>query len=104
MAEPISTVHRSSSGARIWCGFVTDAHGPNGERPGCVRSAEFCAECGCWKDLRTAGCDACKHRVQYLERSIVDPDGHRSRLDAKNAWRRQERAAGRLNRLGRRTA
>jgi hypothetical protein len=43
MGAPISTVHRSSSGARIWCGFVTAAHGPNGGPLERVASEPFLA-------------------------------------------------------------
>ncbi len=38
MGAPISTVHGSSFIGHIWCGFVTDAHGPNGARGACAES------------------------------------------------------------------
>jgi hypothetical protein len=63
---------------------------------------DFCAECGCWHDLQTPGCDACKHRVYYEDRKVDRPAQYRAMLDRKAAWKRQARAEGRIDRLGRR--
>jgi hypothetical protein len=55
-------------------------------------SEPFCRSCGAYHDLRTPGCDACKHRALYLEWSITRTEWHLEKLARKAAYKRRRRA------------